>query len=89
MVMAGVVGSKFAADHRLAGEIPVLGVRYDCAPDHLVDMHSVKREAIDETAKGRGQHVEIGELSIGRVRAAERDAHAAKDQQRAASECQP
>ncbi len=66
-------GSKRASDHRLAGEIPVLGVGHHGAADHLVDMDAMQREALDEPAERGRQHVEIGEFGVSRVRAAERD----------------
>ena len=66
MVMAGVVGASAEPDHRLAGEVPILGVGHHGAADDLVDMGAMQREAVDQPAKRRRQHVEIGELGIGR-----------------------
>ena len=78
MVMAGRGGRERAADHRLAGEVPVLGVGDDRAADHFVDMRAVQGEAIDQTAERGGEHVEIGELGISGMRAAKGDARSAK-----------
>ena len=63
-----------AADHRLAGEVPILGMGDDGAADHFVDMGAVERKAIDEAAKRPSQHVEIGELGASRVRTAKGNA---------------
>jgi hypothetical protein len=41
-------------------------------------MDAMEREAIDETAERRDQHVEVRELGIGRVRAAKRDARSSE-----------
>ena len=58
MVMPGVVGER-AADHRLAREVPVLGVGDHGAADDLVDMRAMQREPVDQAVERHGQHVEI------------------------------
>ena len=78
MVMAGVVGCERAADHRLARKVPVLGVGDDGAADHLIDMGAMQREPIDQAGERRDEHVEIGQLGIGRMGAAKGDSHPAK-----------
>ena len=75
---AGRGGGERAADHRLAGKVPVLGMGHHGAADHFVDMDAVQREAIDEAAERGGQHIEIGQFGVSGVRAAKGNAHPAQ-----------
>ncbi len=45
----------------------------DGAANHLADMGAMERELLDQAAERGGEHVEIGELGIGRMGAAKRD----------------
>ena len=74
---AGRGRRQLGAEHRLARQVPVLGVRDDRAADHLVDMHAREVVLVDQPVEHAGQHVEIGLVGIERVGAAERNAHAA------------
>ena len=67
-----------AADHRLARKVPILGVGDHGAADHLIDMRAMQRIPVDQAGERRGQHVEIGQFGIGRMRAAKGDSHPAK-----------
>ena len=60
MVMPGVRRRELGAEHRLARQVPVLGVGDDGAADHLVDVHALQLVLVDQPAERRGQHVEIG-----------------------------
>ena len=51
----------------------------DGAANHLVDVHAAKIEAIDQAGQRGGQHLQIAEIGIERVRAAEGNAGSADD----------
>ena len=74
---AGRGGGELGAEHRLAREVPVLGVRHDGAADRLVDVRAREAVLVDEPVEHASQHLQVGFVGIERVGAAERDAHAA------------
>ena len=76
---AGCGPGQLGADDGLARDVPVLGVSDDGAADHLVDVHAGELVAIDQPVERGGQHLQIGEVRIERVGAAERDAHSPYD----------
>ena len=75
---AGRGWAERAADHRFARKVPVLGVGDHGAADDLIDMRAMQREPVDQSAERSGQHVEIGQFGVGRMRAAKGDSHPAK-----------
>ena len=76
---AGRRGRELGAEHGLAREIEILGVRDDRAADDLVDVHALQVVLVDETVERRRHHVEVRQIGVKRVRAAERSAHSAND----------
>src|SRR5581483_7527076 len=70
-------GREPGAQHRLARQVPVLGVADDGPADGLVDVHAFQVVAIDQSVEHADQHLQVRFVGIERVGAAERDAHAA------------
>ena len=77
MVMPGVVGAELGAEQRFARQVEILRVGDDGAADHLVDVLALQVVAIDERVERAGHQVEIGEVGIEGVRAAEGNARSA------------
>ncbi len=71
--------AKLRADDRFPREIEVLGVGYDRAAHHFVDMFAGKAVFVDEAVQGRRHEVEIGEIVIAGGAAAEGRANPADD----------
>jgi hypothetical protein len=74
---AGRGRRQLGAEHRLAGQVPVLGVRDHRTADRLVDVHAFEAVLVDQPGQHRGQHLQVRLVGIERVGAAEWDAHAA------------
>ena len=73
------LGREPGAEHGLAREIAVARVLQHRAGDDLAQPLALEREALDEPVERRGQHVLVGRVRVGPVRARERDPVAADD----------
>ena len=78
-VVGGRLGRELRAEHRLAGEVEVAAVLEDGARGDLAEALALEAEAGDEAVERGGQHVLVGGLRVGAVRARERDPVAAED----------
>jgi hypothetical protein len=74
---AGRRAGELGAEHGLARQVPILGMRHHGPAQRLVDVHALEVVLVDEPVEGAGQHVEVRLVGIERVGAAEGNAHAA------------
>jgi ribosomal protein L4 len=70
---------QLRAEDRFAGEVPVLGVGDHRAARHFIHVGAGEAEAVRQTVERRGHHVQIGQIGVSGVRAAERGPRAAND----------
>ena len=89
MVMAGVVGASALPITASRARFQSLAWVTTAPPTTSSIWAPCKREAIDQAAERRRQHVEIGELGIGGVRAAKGNARSRPAPQHAASNAPP
>ena len=71
--------TKLRADDRFARQVEILGVGYDRAADHLVDVLALELIFLDEAVQRRRHEVEIGLVVIAGVASAKGCAHPADD----------
>ena len=73
------LGRELRAEHGLAGQVEVAAVLEHGAGGDLAEALAGEPEALDQAVERRGQHVLVGGLRVGAVRAGERDPVAAED----------
>ena len=78
-VERGRVRRQRAAEDALTHQVEVAAVLEHRSADHCAQFLAVEVEAIDEPAQRRGEHVLVGGVCIGAIRACERNPVAAKD----------
>ncbi len=70
---------QLGAEHGLARQVPVLGMGYDGAAHHFVDVRACQLVLVDQAVQDADQHIQIGLVGVKRVRAAERRAQSTDD----------
>ena len=86
---AGRVGRQRAAQHALAHQVEVAAVLEHRAADDGAELLARQVEAIDQPAQRGGEHVLVGGVGVGAVRACERNPVAAEDGDPPARCCWP
>ena len=70
---AGVYGRQRAAEHAFAHQVEVAAVLEHRAADHRAQPLAGQTEPVDQPAQGGGEHVLVGRVGVGAVRARERN----------------
>ena len=78
-VVGGGLGRQARAEHGLARQVAVARVLEHGAGGDLAEPLALEVEALDQPVERDGQHVVVGGVRVGGVRARERDAVAAED----------
>ena len=72
------IGRQRGAEHAFAHQVEVAAVLEHCAADHGAQSFTGQVEPVDQAAQGGGEHVLVGRLGVGAVRARKRDPVAAQ-----------